>query len=124
MIRDNHALVVIPSKSRGKLEFPTQPTWKPSILGLKELELLSNLIASNRNYSAMVPRNVISTSVRANRVNRIVTPLTNVSKLPSLLPSLLPGAAIQGVVRVVIDEDSIEIYHNEMLAIVKGFCNK
>jgi hypothetical protein len=71
-------------------------------------------MASNRNYSAIVPRNVISTSVRANRVNRIVTPLTNVSKLPSLLPSLMPEAAIQGVVRVIIDEDSIEIYHNRV----------
>ena len=81
---------------------------------MKELELLSNPIASNRNYSAIVPRNVISTSVRANRVNRIVTPLTNVSKLPSLLPSLLPEAAIQGVVRVIIDKDSIEIYHNRV----------
>ena len=81
---------------------------------MKELELFSNPIASNRNHSAIVPRNVISTSVRANRVNRIVTPLTNVSKLPSLLPSLLPEAAIQGVVRVIIDEDSKEIYHNRV----------
>ena len=69
---------------------------------MKELGILSNPIARTRNStSALVPRGVISTPTRMNRVNRIVSPIHVISKLPVILPSSLPEAAIQGVVRVI-----------------------
>ena len=69
---------------------------------MKGLGILSNPIARTRNStSALVPRGVISTSTRVNRVNRIVSLIHVISRLPAILPSSLPEAAIQGVVRVI-----------------------
>ena len=82
---------------------------------MKGLGILSNSIAPTRNStSAIVPRGVISTSTRVNRVNRIVSPIHVMSKSSVILPSSLPEAAIQGIVRVIIDGDAIEIYHSKV----------
>jgi hypothetical protein len=43
-----------------------------------------------------------------------MSPVKSVSKLSRVLPPSLTETAMQGMVRVIIDEDSIEIYRNEL----------
>jgi hypothetical protein len=43
-----------------------------------------------------------------------MSPVKSVSKLSKVLTPSLTETAMQGVVRVIIDEDSVEIYHSEV----------
>ena len=69
----------------------------------------------NRHPSTRIPRNIALSSNRVNRMNRVVSPLGIVTNhLKSSSPSL-PAPAMQGVVRLLVNEDSIEIYHSKVM---------
>ena len=88
----------------------------PTIQEIKRLEFLSNQVPIKNISSKLVARNVISTTTRMNRQNRIASPIELLSNpsitLSSALP--LPAPAMQGIVRLIVHDDSIEIYHSRV----------